>query len=168
MAVLPVVFGRWSFEFEERVIPVHQPTLPPAPVAPPVPAVPTGSTAASSPPPLFREGHEEDDHPEVPPAIVAECRSPDEHTLVVRLTGEVDHFSAAPLRVLLVAAAVYGYRHLELDCAEVSFCDSGLLSALGPWQRDGRTLRVAAASDRVAAFLGTAAGLVPPATAPAG
>lgn len=60
--------------------------------------------------------------------------------LRVRLAGEVDHFSAAPLRIMLAAAAAYGYRHVDLDTRAVTFCDSALLSAISAWCRHGRTV----------------------------
>ncbi|MFE0579636.1 STAS domain-containing protein [Streptomyces sp. NPDC058874] len=69
--------------------------------------------------------------------------------LRVRLTGEVDHFTAAPLRITLAAAAVYGYRHVELDTTAVTFCDSALLSALSGWCSRGRTLSHTATSATV-------------------
>ncbi|MFF0738854.1 STAS domain-containing protein [Streptomyces sp. NPDC004111] len=71
------------------------------------------------------------------PLIDLRCVSHDD-TLLVRLVGEVDHFAAAPLRVVLAAAAVYGYRHLALDTRAVTFCDSALARALAGWCRRGR------------------------------
>ncbi|MBM7437757.1 STAS domain-containing protein [Streptomyces sp. HB132] len=44
--------------------------------------------------------------------------------LVVRLAGEIDHFSAAPLRGLPASAADDGCTGLVLDTSRVTFCDS--------------------------------------------
>ncbi|MFJ3633369.1 STAS domain-containing protein [Streptomyces sp. NPDC090112] len=73
--------------------------------------------------------------------------------LRVRLAGEVDHFTAAPLRVVLAAAAAYGYRHLDLDTRAVSFCDSGLLAAVAGWCGRGRTVSHTATSRAVGRLL---------------
>jgi anti-anti-sigma factor len=67
---------------------------------------------------------------------------PGEDTLHVRLRGDIDHFSAAPLRAILTAAAAHGRTRLVLDCADVSFCDSALLGALALWRGGGRTAEV--------------------------
>ncbi|MEW2136574.1 STAS domain-containing protein [Streptomyces sp. NPDC005409] len=64
-------------------------------------------------------------------------------TLIVRLTGEIDHFSAAPLRALLASAADDGYTGLVLDTRGVTFADSGFLAVLDGWPRHGRRLRLA-------------------------
>ncbi|MFF9274566.1 STAS domain-containing protein [Streptomyces griseosporeus] len=66
----------------------------------------------------------------------------DTRTLHVRLRGDIDHFSAAPLRAILTAAAAHGRTRLVLDCADVSFCDSALLGALALWRGEGRTAEV--------------------------
>ncbi|MFF5494995.1 STAS domain-containing protein [Streptomyces aquilus] len=70
------------------------------------------------------------------------CTSPDRSTLRVALSGEADHFSSHPLRVLLAAAAGYGYRTLVLDCRRLRFCDTALLTALESWQRSGGQVHV--------------------------
>ncbi|MFF9625622.1 STAS domain-containing protein [Streptomyces griseosporeus] len=67
---------------------------------------------------------------------------PGEDTLHVRLRGDIDHFSAAPLRAILTAAAAHGRTRLVLDCADVSFCDSALLGALALWRGQGRTAEI--------------------------
>ncbi|UQX01869.1 STAS domain-containing protein [Streptomyces sp. RerS4] len=46
-------------------------------------------------------------------------------TLVVRLSGEIDHYSAAPLWALLASAADDGCTGLVLDTSRVTFSDSG-------------------------------------------
>ncbi|MFJ3723541.1 STAS domain-containing protein [Streptomyces sp. NPDC090045] len=63
-------------------------------------------------------------------------------TLVVGLRGEIDHFSAAPLRALLASAADDGYTGLVLDASRVTFADSGFLAVLEWWPRQGRRLRL--------------------------
>lgn len=78
-------------------------------------------------------------------------------TLVVHLTGEIDHFSAAPLRALLASAAADGYTGLVLDTSRVTFCDSGFLAVLRWWPRQGRRLRVTARSRAVQRLLDAAA-----------
>ncbi|MFI8360482.1 STAS domain-containing protein [Streptomyces sp. NPDC085612] len=82
------------------------------------------------------------------PGIDLRCVSRGD-TLLVRLAGEADHFTAGPLRVVLAAAAVYGYRHLDLDTEGVTFCDSALLGALAGWCRHGRTVSRTAMSATV-------------------
>ncbi|AWT44465.1 hypothetical protein DMT42_20620 [Streptomyces actuosus] len=74
-------------------------------------------------------------------------------TLHVRLRGDIDHFSAAPLRAILTAAAADGRTRLVLDCADVSFCDSALLGALALWQGEGRTAEVRQAPPAVRRLL---------------
>ncbi|MFF9340483.1 STAS domain-containing protein [Streptomyces sp. NPDC014773] len=73
------------------------------------------------------------------PALDLSCVSCGD-ALRMRLAGEVDHFTATPLRVVLATAAAYGYRHLHLDTRAVTFCDSALLGALADWCRGGRTV----------------------------
>ncbi|MER5204828.1 STAS domain-containing protein [Streptomyces sp. NPDC002825] len=77
-------------------------------------------------------------------------------TLVVHLSGEVDHYSASPLRALLASAADAGYTGLVLDTARVTFCDSALLAALTWWPRRGRRLRLANRSRAVTHLLNAA------------
>ncbi|MFD4244538.1 STAS domain-containing protein [Streptomyces sp. NPDC058525] len=73
--------------------------------------------------------------------------------LRIHLGGDVDHFSSAPLRVALTAAAAYGYLRLELDTRAVSFCDSALLDITATWCRRGRTLTHIATSRSVTRLL---------------
>ncbi|MFE9927953.1 STAS domain-containing protein [Streptomyces sp. NPDC005533] len=80
-------------------------------------------------------------------------------TLIVRLSGEIDHFSAAPLRALLASAADDGYSGLVLDTSEVTFADSGFLAVLDWWPRHGRRLRLAHCSPAVRRLLGAAAAM---------
>ncbi|MDJ0382216.1 STAS domain-containing protein [Streptomyces sp. G-G2] len=74
-------------------------------------------------------------------------------TLVVHLAGEIDHFSAAPLRAFLASAAADGYTGLVLDTSRVTFCDSGFLAVLEWWPRHGRRLRLTNRSRAVMRFL---------------
>ncbi|MFF9852972.1 STAS domain-containing protein [Streptomyces litmocidini] len=78
-------------------------------------------------------------------------------TLVVHLAGEIDHYSAAPLRALLASAADNGCIGLVLDTSRVTFCDSGLLAVLRWWPRHGRRLRLANRSRAVRRLLDAAA-----------
>ncbi|WP_030299413.1 STAS domain-containing protein [Streptomyces katrae] len=78
-------------------------------------------------------------------------------TLVVHLTGEIDHFSAGPLRALLASAAADGYTGLVLDTEQVTFADSGFLAVLDWWPRHGRRLRLANCSRAVKRLLHAAA-----------
>ncbi|MDK0520578.1 STAS domain-containing protein [Streptomyces sp. ML-6] len=78
-------------------------------------------------------------------------------TLVLRLAGEIDHFSAAPLRALLASAAEDGCTGLVLDTSRVTFCDSGFLAVLDWWPRQGRRLRLANRSRAVQHLLNAAA-----------
>ncbi|MFC9590896.1 STAS domain-containing protein [Streptomyces sp. NPDC056944] len=78
-------------------------------------------------------------------------------TLVVRLAGEIDCCSIAPLRALLASAAADGYTGLVLDTARVDFCDSSLLAVLDWWPRRGRRLTVANRSRAVRRLLIAAA-----------
>ncbi|WP_405828281.1 MULTISPECIES: STAS domain-containing protein [unclassified Streptomyces] len=78
-------------------------------------------------------------------------------TLVVGLGGEIDHFSAAPLRALLASAADDGYTGLVLDASRVTFADSGLLAVLEWWPRHGRRLRLVNRSRAVKRLLHAAA-----------
>ncbi|OLZ48142.1 hypothetical protein AVW11_33395 [Streptomyces amritsarensis] len=87
-------------------------------------------------------------------------------TLVVHLAGEIDHFSAAPLRAFLASAADNGHTGLVLDCSRVTFCDSGFLAALDWWPRQGRRLRLTHRSRAVERLLRTAAAAALPAPAP--
>ncbi|WP_327412274.1 STAS domain-containing protein [Streptomyces sp. NBC_01233] len=78
-------------------------------------------------------------------------------TLVVGLSGEIDHFSAAPLRTLLASAADDGYTGLVLDASRVTFADSAFLAVLEWWPRHGRRLRLANRSRAVERLLHAAA-----------
>ncbi|MGW6985635.1 STAS domain-containing protein [Streptomyces sp. NPDC054932] len=78
-------------------------------------------------------------------------------TLIVRLGGEIDRFTAAPLRTLLASAADNGYTGLVLDTSLVTFADSGFLSILEWWPRHGRSLRLANRSRAVKRLLRAAA-----------
>ncbi|WP_435601695.1 STAS domain-containing protein [Streptomyces sp. C10-9-1] len=73
--------------------------------------------------------------------------------LRIALRGEIDHYSVAPVRALLVSAAATGARLLILDTARVTFADSALLKALALWRRDGRRLRLTGTSRAVAHLL---------------
>ncbi|MFB6635343.1 STAS domain-containing protein [Streptomyces sp. NPDC056362] len=77
-------------------------------------------------------------------------------TLVIHLTGEIDHYSAAPLRALLDSAAEAGYTGLVLDTARVTFCDSGFLAVLEWWPQHGRHLRLSNPSRAVEHLLNAA------------
>ncbi|MET9799634.1 STAS domain-containing protein [Streptomyces sp. NPDC006368] len=87
------------------------------------------------------------------PAVVRSCRSHDDHTLFIEVQHEVDHYSAGPLRVMLTAAAAYGYHHIAVDSQRVTFADSAFLNALDSWQRDGRTVRITRLSPAVTRLL---------------
>ncbi|MFJ5138750.1 STAS domain-containing protein [Streptomyces sp. NPDC088707] len=78
-------------------------------------------------------------------------------TLVVRLVGEIDCYSVAPLRALLASAAADGYTGLVLDTARVAFCDSSFLAVLDWWPRRGRRLTLANRSRAVRRLLAAAA-----------
>ncbi|MEV7729988.1 STAS domain-containing protein [Streptomyces sp. NPDC087917] len=78
-------------------------------------------------------------------------------TLTVHLTGEVDHLSTVPLRVMLASAAALGHLHLVVDTSRVTFADSALLRALDTWLRHGRTLRLENSSRSVRRLLDAAA-----------
>ncbi|MEU3690645.1 STAS domain-containing protein [Streptomyces narbonensis] len=88
--------------------------------------------------------------------VVASCTTLGT-TLVIHLTGEIDHYSAAPLRALLYSAADHGCTGLVLDTARVTFCDSGLLAVLDWWPRHGRRLRLANRSRAVQHLLNLSA-----------
>lgn len=47
--------------------------------------------------------------------------------LTVLVGGDIDIHTVGPLRVMLTAAAVYGYTSLRLDTSAVDFADSVLL-----------------------------------------
>ncbi|MBZ9594049.1 MULTISPECIES: STAS domain-containing protein [Streptomyces] len=83
-------------------------------------------------------------------------------TLVVHLAGEIDHFSAAPLRAFLASAADNGHTGLVLDCSRITFCDSGFLAALDWWPRQGRRLRLTHRSRAVERLLRAAAAVTRP------
>ncbi|MFD4374280.1 STAS domain-containing protein [Streptomyces sp. NPDC058486] len=88
--------------------------------------------------------------------VVASCTTLGT-TLVVHLTGEIDHYSAVPLRTLLASAADDGYTGLVLDTAHVTFCDSALLAVLDWWPQRGRRLLLANRSRSVRHLLSVAA-----------
>lgn len=102
-----------------------------------------------------------------PGVIVVHSRATLDTTLVLHLTGEIDHFSAAPLRALLASAAADGYTGLVLDTSRVTFCDSGFLAVLRWWPRCGRRLRLTARSRAVKRLLEAAAAAAGPPDAPA-
>jgi anti-anti-sigma factor len=66
--------------------------------------------------------------------------------ITLGLQGEIDHFSATPLRVMLAAAAARGYNDLVLIASRITFCDSSLLRVLESWARRGGRARVLAPS----------------------
>ncbi|MEU4078161.1 STAS domain-containing protein [Streptomyces venezuelae] len=78
-------------------------------------------------------------------------------TLVLHFAGEIDHYSAAPLRALLDSAADNGCTGLVLDTAHVAFCNSGFLAVLDRWPRQGRRLRLVNCSRPVQRLLNAAA-----------
>ncbi|MFF3314976.1 STAS domain-containing protein [Streptomyces sp. NPDC003035] len=90
--------------------------------------------------------------------VVHSCTHVGTTTLLVRLTGEVDHYSAAPLRAILASAATDGCTDLILDCSRITFCDSGLLAVLDQWSRLGRRYRIDAPPAVVLRLLRVAAG----------
>ncbi|MFJ7272633.1 STAS domain-containing protein [Streptomyces sp. NPDC099050] len=92
-----------------------------------------------------------------PGAIVVHSHTTLDTTLVLHLTGEIDHFSAAPLRALLASAVSDGYTGLVLDTSRVTFCDSGFLAVLRWWPQSGRRLRLANRSRAVERLLLAAA-----------
>ncbi|WP_411107857.1 STAS domain-containing protein [Streptomyces sp. c-19] len=112
----------------------------PAPLATPVPAVVHDSGADAAPGVI----------------VIASCATLGS-TLVLHLAGEIDHYSAAPLRALLASAADNGCTGLVLDTARVAFCDSGLLAVLDWWPRRGRRLRLVNRSRAVQRLLASAA-----------
>ncbi|MEV0743472.1 STAS domain-containing protein [Streptomyces sp. NPDC050549] len=83
---------------------------------------------------------------------VRDCRTEGD-TLALRASGALDHFTLAPLRVVLAVAPVYGYRHLLLDLAGLSFCDSALLAVLSHWCMRGRSMEITAASRQATRLL---------------
>ncbi|MGR8006955.1 STAS domain-containing protein [Streptomyces hypolithicus] len=85
--------------------------------------------------------------------VVHSCTNLGETTLIVQLAGEIDHFSAGPLRVILASAAANGYTDLVLDSSRVSFCDSGFLNLMRWWPRNGRRLHLTARSPAVQRLL---------------
>ncbi|MCT4351568.1 STAS domain-containing protein [Streptomyces sp. Je 1-79] len=90
--------------------------------------------------------------------VVHSCTHVGPATLLVRLTGEIDHHSAAPLRAILLSAAADGRTDLILDASRVTFCDSGLLGVLDLWSRLGRRYRIDAPPPVVLRLLRAAAG----------
>ncbi|MFE0701078.1 STAS domain-containing protein [Streptomyces sp. NPDC058872] len=73
---------------------------------------------------------------------VRACTTHGKDTLCIALHGEVDHYSAGPLRALLAAASDWGCRRLVLDTSLVTFADSALLRILRSWTAEGRRLRL--------------------------
>ncbi|AYV26346.1 STAS domain-containing protein [Streptomyces avidinii] len=116
-----------------------------APILPP-------ALAAEGPPAVHDSGADT-----APGVIVLHSSASLGTTLVVHLAGEIDHFSAAPLRALLASAAADGCTGLVLDTSRVTFCDSGFLAVLGRWPRSGRRLRLANRSRSVQHLLDVAA-----------
>jgi stage II sporulation protein AA (anti-sigma F factor antagonist) len=88
--------------------------------------------------------------------VVRSCITTGDRTLVVHLAGEIDHFSAGPLRAILASAAADGHRDLVLDTSQVTFCDSGFLGILDWWPHHGRRLRLEARSPAVQRLLNVA------------
>ncbi|MFI8102687.1 STAS domain-containing protein [Streptomyces sp. NPDC086023] len=108
--------------------------------------------AAPAPPVVHDSGADT-----APGVIVIESCTTLGSTLVFHLAGEIDHYSAAPLRALLASAADHGYTGLVLDTSRVAFCDSGLLAVLRWWPRHGRRLRLANRSRAVQRLLNASA-----------
>ncbi|MFD5326560.1 STAS domain-containing protein [Streptomyces sp. NPDC127092] len=125
----------------------------------------TSTTAPILPAPLATPAHPvvHDSGADTAPGVIVidSCTSLG-GTLVVHLAGEIDHYSAAPLRALLASAADDGYTGLVLDTSRVSFCDSGLLATLDWWPRHGRRLRLANRSPAVQRLLNAAAAAARP------
>ncbi|MFD3661379.1 STAS domain-containing protein [Streptomyces sp. NPDC058659] len=92
-----------------------------------------------------------------PGVIVVESCTTLGSALVIDLAGEIDRYSAAPLRALLASAADGGCTDVVLDTARVAFCDSGFLAVLDWWPRHGRRLRLANRSRAVQRLLDAAA-----------
>ncbi|MFJ8082760.1 STAS domain-containing protein [Streptomyces sp. NPDC096205] len=90
-----------------------------------------------------------------PYAIVLHSCTSVGDTLVVHLAGEVDHYSAAPVREILAAA--HGYTGLLLDTSRVTFADSGLLALVDSWTGPRRRLRMTNTSRPVQRLLDVAA-----------
>ncbi|MFD6791570.1 STAS domain-containing protein, partial [Streptomyces anthocyanicus] len=116
-----------------------------APILPP-------PLAAPAPPAVHDSGADT-----APGVIVIDSCTTLGATLVVRLSGEIDHFSAAPLRALLASAADDGCTGLVLDTSRVTFCDSGFLAVLRWWPQQGRRLRLANPSRAVQHLLNAVA-----------
>ncbi|WP_228978182.1 STAS domain-containing protein [Streptomyces sp. DH12] len=112
-----------------------------APGSAPAPALPTQPAATPAGPGAPVTARVAPARPAAPGGGVRSCTTAAD-TLTIRLAGEVDRHSAAPLRVVLTVAAVYGYRGLVLDATAVTFCDSALLDVVAWWQRDRRRLRL--------------------------
>ncbi|MFF8279831.1 STAS domain-containing protein [Streptomyces lateritius] len=93
---------------------------------------------------------------------VRSCSVVDEQTLRVELHGEVDHYSAGPLRVLLAAASTLGHRRLVLDTSRVTFADSALLRILTDWTEHGRRLRLTGVTPAMERLRAAAWGASPP------
>ncbi|MFE9257635.1 STAS domain-containing protein [Streptomyces sp. NPDC006879] len=84
-----------------------------------------------------------------PTGIVVHSYSTEGAALTLHLAGEIDHYSGAPVRSMLLAAAAYGYTELVLDTSRVSFCDSALLRIVSDWRRGGRSVRLGPDSQAV-------------------
>ncbi|WP_158718663.1 STAS domain-containing protein [Streptomyces griseus] len=112
----------------------------------------SAALAAPAPPVVHDSGADT-----APGVIVVDSCTTLGTTLVLRLAGEIDHFSAAPLRALLASAADDGCTGLVLDASRVTFCDSGFLAVLDWWPRQGRRLRLANPSRAVQHLLNAVA-----------
>ncbi|MFI8288078.1 STAS domain-containing protein [Streptomyces sp. NPDC085614] len=98
------------------------------------------------------------------PGVIAvqSCTSVGSTGLRVRLAGEVDHHSCAPLRAILASAAGTGVGELVLDVSRVTFCDSGLLAVLDQWTAMGGRYRIDEPPEVVLRLLRLAAGTLRP------
>lgn len=117
------------------------------------PILPAPLATPTSVPPLVHDSGADT----APGVIVIDSCTTLGATLVVRLTGEIDHYSAAPLRALLASAADDGCTGLVLDTSRVTFCDAGFLAVLDWWPRHGRRLRLVNRSPAVRHLLDIAA-----------
>lgn len=116
------------------------------------PILPAAPTPLVAPPSVHDSGADT-----APGAIVVHSCTILGATLAVHLTGEIDHFSTAPLRAFLASEAAGGYTGLVLDTSRVTFCDSGSLAVLEWWPRHGRRLRLTNRSRAVMRLLHAAA-----------
>lgn len=58
------------------------------------------------------------------PSIVSAARVPGRRTPVVRLTGELDLYTALRIEPVLTTLVLRGEKEVELDLSGVVFCDS--------------------------------------------